>query len=72
MAEPFVDDEAMLYDYQLALVEHLCHAGLTPAERVQRLREDPRAAPYARYVATIDARFMEVAAELMRIWGRRR
>jgi hypothetical protein len=66
------DDEAALDAYQHALTEWLAAPDLDPVERTRRLREDPRVAPFAAYVASIDPRCVEVFNMLMMRWSARR
>ena len=57
-----------LAEFQTALLD-LLHQPLATEEILVRLRDDPRFAPYADYIATFEPRMVEVAAELTKKWG---
>ena len=63
--------EAVLADYQEAMVEHLL-VEAPPAEMRRRLLADPRVHPFRAYVESFDLRLLEVTAQLMRSWVKRR
>jgi hypothetical protein len=63
--------EAVLADYQEAMVEHLL-VELPPDELRRRLLADPRVFPFRAYVESFDLRLLEVTALLMRGWAKRR
>jgi hypothetical protein len=64
-----VEDEA-LAAFQDALVEGMM-LELPAHELMQRLRDDPRATPFAEYLASLDARCVEITSRLMRRWADR-
>ena len=61
--------DADLADFQSALLELLAQP-LSPAEIERRLRTDAAFAPYRDYVESFDLRMIEVAAALVKKWGR--
>lgn len=62
-------DEIELAQFQAALLELLA-LPISPDEIAQRLREDDSFAPYREYSASFEPRFLEVAASLVKKWGR--
>ena len=63
-------NDRQLAQLQEALLEIL-HATDDPQEALARLREDPRAARHAEWIATFDPRMVKLAGELVRKWARR-
>lgn len=59
-----------LAEFQAVMLE-LLDDNLAPQEIVARLQADPRLADYHDYIATFEPRMVEVAAELIKKWGRR-
>jgi hypothetical protein len=55
--------------FRAALLE-LLHQPLTPGEILARLRSDAAFKPYAAYVEKMDVRSIEVAALLVKKWGK--
>jgi hypothetical protein len=68
VSAPLEDD--VLAAFQDALVE-LMMQELPAHELLRRLRADARGAPFADYVAALDARCVEVTSLLMRRWADR-
>jgi hypothetical protein len=64
-------DDLTLDRFQTALLELLAEP-LGVDEILGRLANDPAFAPYADYVAGFEPRMVEVAAELVKRWGRLR
>ena len=62
-------DEIELAQFQAALLELLAQS-ISPEEIARRLREDAVFAPYREYSASFEPRFLEVAASLVKKWGR--
>lgn len=62
--------DAHLAAFQAALLELLAQP-LSPAEMMERLQHDATFAPFADYVSTFEPRMLEVAAALVKKWGRR-
>lgn len=56
--------------FQAALL-HLLAEDLPPEEFRRRLKSDAAFEPYQDYIATFEPRMIEVAAELVKKWGRR-
>ena len=59
-----------LAEFQAALLE-LLDEPLSADEIISRLQNDAVFAPYRRYIDTFEPRMVEVAAELIKKWGRR-
>jgi hypothetical protein len=55
--------------FQAALLELLSQP-LSPDELIARLRTDAAFAPFADYIETFEPRMVEVAAALVKKWGR--
>ena len=68
--KPAAPHDARLAAFQAALLELLAQ-GLSPEEVIARLRSDAAFAPFADYVETFEPRMVEVAAALVKKWGRR-
>lgn len=62
-------DEIELARFQAALLELLAQP-IGAAEIARRLREEAVFAPYREYSAGFEPRFLEVAAALVKKWGR--
>ena len=62
-------DEAELADFQAALLDLLAQP-IAANEIARRLREEAAFAPYREYSASFEPRFLEVAASLVKKWGR--
>ena len=62
-------DEADLARFQAALLDLLA-LPISPEEIARRLREDEAFAPFREYSASFEPRFLEVAASLVKKWGR--
>ena len=62
-------DEIELARFQAALLELLAQP-ISPAEIARRLREEAVFAPFREYSASFEPRFLEVAASLVKKWGR--
>ena len=64
-----VTDEIELAQFQAALLELLAQP-ISPEESARRLREDDAFAPFREYSESFEPRFLEVAAALVKKWGR--
>lgn len=64
------EEDLELAAFQDALVATMAEKIDEPRRR-QQLAADPRAAPFREYVASFDARCVEVTALLMQRWGER-
>jgi len=62
-------DEIELARFQAALLELLAQP-ISSEEIARRLREEAVFAPYREYSAGFEPRFLEVAASLVKKWGR--
>lgn len=62
--------DAELAAFQSALLELLAQP-LTPAEIARRLQTDPAFTAHRDYIGSFDPRMIEVAALLVKKWGRR-
>ena len=65
-----MEQDRRLDEFQAALLE-LLDQPLAVDEILARLRTDEAFAPYREYVETFEPRMVEVAAELVKKWGRR-
>ena len=63
-------DEQRLAELQAALLDLLDQKS-TPQAIIDTLRQDPRFAEHADYLATFEPRMVAVAQELIAKWGRR-
>jgi hypothetical protein len=68
---PRVDSADDLAAFQRALLE-LLGRPLSPEQIAAELRTGEAFAPYRAYVAGFEPRMVEVAAQLVKKWGRRR
>ena len=63
-------DEMSLARFQAALLEQLA-TERSPAEILKQLRSLPELAPFREYIDSFESRPLEVAACLVKKWGRR-
>ena len=67
---PPMEQDRTLDEFQAALLE-LLDQPLAPDEILARLKTDEAFVPSREYVETFEPRMVEVAAELVKKWGRR-